>query len=62
MSEQPNDAAIPMPDGVITCGGKPTSGDIAEMWRFQEFLADVEGRGYEIVVRDPKWSEYLGVP
>jgi hypothetical protein len=56
-----DDNAIPMPPGVITCGGKPTDGDVAEMWRFNEFLADVAERGQDVVNRDPKWAEYLGL-
>ena len=57
-----NDMDLPMPPGVIVCGGKPTNGDIAEMWRFKEYLDDLAARGQDTVIRDPKWAEYLGLP
>jgi hypothetical protein len=57
-----NDMDLPMPPGVLICQhDKPTNGDIAEMWRFKEYVEDVAARGADVVHRDPKWREYLGL-
>lgn len=53
---------LPMPPGVLVCqGAKPTNDDIAEMWRFKEYVEDVAERGADAVNSDPKWREYLGL-
>jgi hypothetical protein len=57
-----NDMELPMPPGVLICkNAKPTNGDVAEMWRFKEYVEDVAERGADTVNRDPKWREYLGL-
>jgi hypothetical protein len=35
--------------------------DVAEMWRFKEYVEDVAARGADTVHRDPKWRDYLGL-
>lgn len=57
-----DDYSLPMPKGVIVCGGKPTNDDIAEIYQFQEYLREVESRGKDAVINDPKWRPYLGLP
>ena len=57
-----NDIDLPMPPGVLVCkNAKPTNDDVAEMWRFKEYVEDVAARGADVVHRDPKWREYLGL-
>lgn len=57
-----SDFDLPLPPGVLICKrAKPSNDDIVEMWRFQEYLEDVAARGADVVNRDPKWKEYLGL-
>ena len=57
-----NDMELPMPPGALICkNAKPTNEDVAEMWRFQEYLEDIAARGADAVNHDPKWREYLGL-
>jgi hypothetical protein len=57
-----DDFQLPLPPGVLICEhDKPTNADVAEMWRFKEYVEDVAARGADTVHRDPKWRDYLGL-